>query len=463
MHFAVSKPQVEGAYLCRNILGSTSCDVTVRVFFPNDNDNYHPPFAMSNASLRAEVYDLTLSISRHKLLLDEMQTRLQKLQTRLNSITYPVLTLPPEITSEIFLVCLPDEREYDVVNPREAPLLLTHVCSAWRQIAISLPRLWTTFDVVCATDVPDLFNIAKTWLERSQNFQISIKIHGALTSVQDLHSLLKTLRQHSSRMRSLDLNVDLRDFYAVDFRTLDLVLLQTLSIRLFDMDVDDDLVAEFGHVPLLREALVGVIPPSLITLPWQQLTKFTGEVYTAAQCLEALTLMPNLLECAFSVSEDDEDDDDLEVHSHPSIQHFALFESESPDQPTCSARLLEFITFPALQTLEVRVEDFDEEELDSFLERSHPPLQKLCVRSLDGSTQLQFSSLGMASVLTELEIWHPSNSFLPDFIDFLAYDHTFLPQLRSLALRGCRVEQGELTLSEILELVATPITERRDL
>ncbi|KAJ7708533.1 hypothetical protein B0H16DRAFT_1261004, partial [Mycena metata] len=85
---------------------------------------------------------LISSISRLQLSLDEMQTRLRHLQTRLDSITYPVLTLPPEITSEIFLLCLPDERTTGVVDPREVPLLLAHVCRAWRQIAISLPALW---------------------------------------------------------------------------------------------------------------------------------------------------------------------------------------------------------------------------------------------------------------------------------------------------------------------------------
>ncbi|KAJ7741039.1 hypothetical protein B0H16DRAFT_1258715, partial [Mycena metata] len=316
-----------------------------------------------------------------------------------------LLTLPPEITCEIFLLCLPDKREHDVVNPMEAPLLLTHVCGAWRQMAISFPRLWTTFEVVCPMDVPDLYNIAEAWFERSHNLPISMKIHGALTVIQDRHGLLpKTLRQHSSRMRSLDLNLELYILYKVNFRIVDWALLETLSIRLFEnqIDLDDELVAEFGRVPRLREVFVGEIPPSLITLPWQQLTKFTGEMYTAAQCLEALKLMSNLLECAFSVSEDDdEDDDDLEVYSHASILHFTLFESESEDHPTCSAKLLEFITLPALRTLDLHVEDFNEGELGSFLERSQPPLQKLSVRSLDSNLiQLQLSSLGMVSDLT---------------------------------------------------------------
>ncbi|KAJ7249720.1 hypothetical protein B0H12DRAFT_1019546, partial [Mycena haematopus] len=72
-----------------------------------------------------------------------MQTRLpEPAHTQLDSVVYPVLTLPPEITSEIFCHCLPTERQSDIVNPKEAPLVLTQVCGLWRNIAISTPELW---------------------------------------------------------------------------------------------------------------------------------------------------------------------------------------------------------------------------------------------------------------------------------------------------------------------------------
>ncbi|KAJ7228149.1 hypothetical protein GGX14DRAFT_331655, partial [Mycena pura] len=57
------------------------------------------------------------------------------------SIVYPVLTLPPEITSEIFIRCLPAET-VDVVCTRNAPLLPMQICRTWRQIAISMRVLW---------------------------------------------------------------------------------------------------------------------------------------------------------------------------------------------------------------------------------------------------------------------------------------------------------------------------------
>ncbi|KAJ7708535.1 hypothetical protein B0H16DRAFT_1746256 [Mycena metata] len=95
---------------------------------------------MSTAALRDQV---PLS-RRQQLVLDEMQTLL-------------TLPLALEITSEMFPLCLLDERTTDVVNPQEAPLVLTRT---WRQLAISLPALWTTFEISDAVNLPHLSTIA---------------------------------------------------------------------------------------------------------------------------------------------------------------------------------------------------------------------------------------------------------------------------------------------------------------
>ncbi|KAJ7044738.1 hypothetical protein C8F04DRAFT_595623 [Mycena alexandri] len=397
-----------------------------------------------------------------------METRRRALQTRLD---YPVLTLPPEITSEIFLHCLPETRELDVVNPREAPLLLTHVCRAWRQIASSLPALWTTFQVMNVVDFPRLFRIAEIWFTHSRQCPISVKVYGSLRLVNNFAGLRETFRQHSGRMHSLDLQVSVENLEKMNSDGLDFGLLQKLSLRLFDADVDDDdPITMFGNVPLLRELLMSEAPPSFVPLPWQQLTKFTGEIFTPAQSMEALHLMPNLVDCAFSVFRDDEGD--LKVFTHTKIQHFSIFGSmDMLGTSADSAQLIALITLPVLRTLEIHdVDDFEGTPLDSmlasFLSRSKPPLHKISVRRFsadNGRPPLpltpSFTNLG----ITHLEIWQPSDFFLQPFFKSFASDPRILPKLQNLSLPGCRDENGEMTVYEILELAATPITERRNL
>ncbi|KAJ6570464.1 hypothetical protein DFH09DRAFT_831302, partial [Mycena vulgaris] len=60
---------------------------------------------------------------------------------------YPVLTLPYEITSEVFIKSLPPSPIFtkdfkNGPNSFEAPLLLSQICREWRSIAISTPHLW---------------------------------------------------------------------------------------------------------------------------------------------------------------------------------------------------------------------------------------------------------------------------------------------------------------------------------
>ncbi|KAJ6566244.1 hypothetical protein B0H19DRAFT_870849, partial [Mycena capillaripes] len=53
----------------------------------------------------------------------------------------PALSLPYELISEIFIICLPLHRR---VRPSRkcAPLLLAQICGHWRSIAIATPELW---------------------------------------------------------------------------------------------------------------------------------------------------------------------------------------------------------------------------------------------------------------------------------------------------------------------------------
>ncbi|KAJ7166813.1 hypothetical protein C8R46DRAFT_847019, partial [Mycena filopes] len=62
------------------------------------------------------------------------------IQESLDSIVYPILTIPCEITVEIFVNCLPGRPNSP--SGRVAPMLLGRICRQWRIIACSTPRLW---------------------------------------------------------------------------------------------------------------------------------------------------------------------------------------------------------------------------------------------------------------------------------------------------------------------------------
>ncbi|KAJ7909300.1 hypothetical protein B0H13DRAFT_1616632 [Mycena leptocephala] len=63
----------------------------------------------------------------------------------LSAVFHPVLDLPGEVTSEIFLHCLPDTPS--IPSSITAPLLLLKICKRWRDTALKTPVLWASFAV----------------------------------------------------------------------------------------------------------------------------------------------------------------------------------------------------------------------------------------------------------------------------------------------------------------------------
>jgi len=87
----------------------------------------------------------------------------------LRSLLSPIRVLPLELLGEIFIHCCDAP---SVISLSEAPLLVTHVCSSWRAIAIHKPEMWSSLKLgpdQFARKSHGLFHLAKLWLERSGN------------------------------------------------------------------------------------------------------------------------------------------------------------------------------------------------------------------------------------------------------------------------------------------------------
>ncbi|KAJ7634594.1 hypothetical protein FB45DRAFT_470160 [Roridomyces roridus] len=65
----------------------------------------------------------------------------------------PIRRMPADIMHEIFLACLPTHRNC-VMDASEAPLLLGRVCSAWRTLLLTTPRLWASLHIVDRGEPP---------------------------------------------------------------------------------------------------------------------------------------------------------------------------------------------------------------------------------------------------------------------------------------------------------------------
>ncbi|KAJ7462172.1 hypothetical protein FB451DRAFT_984279, partial [Mycena latifolia] len=73
--------------------------------------------------------------------LNELEDSRWAIQQQIDCSIYPILTLPPEITSENFVNCLPNINNSQP-DPLKAPLLLLNICSTWKKFVLSTPALW---------------------------------------------------------------------------------------------------------------------------------------------------------------------------------------------------------------------------------------------------------------------------------------------------------------------------------
>ncbi|KAJ6477211.1 hypothetical protein DFH09DRAFT_1467853, partial [Mycena vulgaris] len=102
------------------------------------------PTTQSNTELqRARLAQLNRQVAQIEANLSTVKAEWQAVQTSLDEIVYPILTLPNELTATIFVHCLPDHGR---VRPsaETAPLLISQVCRHWRDIALGTGDLWSS-------------------------------------------------------------------------------------------------------------------------------------------------------------------------------------------------------------------------------------------------------------------------------------------------------------------------------
>ncbi|KAJ6562564.1 hypothetical protein B0H19DRAFT_892918, partial [Mycena capillaripes] len=106
----------------------------------------------------AEILDIktflvepTLQLKRLDEKIADLQKAIDRLAAERNvlgafveghkAVISPVRRLPLDIIQEIFVACIPTHRNC-VMSTAEAPVLLGRICSSWRVISLSTPRLW---------------------------------------------------------------------------------------------------------------------------------------------------------------------------------------------------------------------------------------------------------------------------------------------------------------------------------
>ncbi|KAJ6569353.1 hypothetical protein B0H19DRAFT_1373548 [Mycena capillaripes] len=333
----------------------------------------------------------------------------------LKSIIFPVLTIPPEITAEIFVRYVDKPHGEALAEHGGGPLLLASVCKEWRHIALGLQSIWA--------------NIREHLLD----LNITTYDHGRA---------LAALTPYSMQWRALSCNIGMRNSYAISDIRGHIPFLRALAITLYDMNASQPPISAFSDAPNLRElTLVTTYAnslPALITLPWEQLTRLDYNHRDIPQCMKLLSLTPHLeifsVSAALSARESEPPASVRLDRLH--TLHFKRYSTLG---------LLDYVVLPSLKHLHIdSVTQYS--KLTPFLARPGCSIVSISFGSTASSWLYVEAGLVAAPTFTEVFI----GSFVShrDLFSKLRTEPDFLPNLQTLSLT---TKPAQLSLDDILQ------------
>ncbi|KAF8218138.1 hypothetical protein K438DRAFT_1796370 [Mycena galopus ATCC 62051] len=397
--------------------------------------------------LRQRLSELDSTISRHESIIEELKQQRADVVSQLEFVVYPVLTLPSEITAEIFKWCY--ERGLRLL-PSVAPLLLTRICHDWRELALSTPALWDTIDEIEYNDPLEDEEFLSTWFSRAGTRPLSLGI--IYPDHLESAYLESIVRRHASQLQWLD--VMTQPDTLLHFSTIQsFPLLRELSLVCAREDVGSQ-INVFRDAPSLRYLSIECFPPSALNLPWAQLTKTTLGFISLTECLGFLRLATSLREFRREgLPEDAEEDESIlgkSPVSHSSLTTFAVTTSSGEEG------ILQLLTLPVLQKLELQgrwtvdISNIDH-VLVPFLTRTCPTLRALTIPM---STRLPVHWLQLLIHLTTLELVQPPAglTFIKNAISVLDRRSAsgLLPKLHTFVISECGSNRVDTMLLEVL-------------
>ncbi|KAJ7493578.1 hypothetical protein FB451DRAFT_1077336 [Mycena latifolia] len=367
---------------------------------------------------------------------------------------YPVLTLPVEITTEIFLDCLPGSLSGYDTKPcmplNEPPILLTRICRDWRTIALSTPQLWSHVRLDFGgkhgrSGYIDSWWVSflGRWLSHAQMQPLSMSISN-LTHMDPDEALIGLLDSYRTQWEDVSLRLPFSRFY--QFSTTELLpILQRLELDACNIprDVIDIPIAAFQHAPVLTHVrLDGWLRPSHFILPWVQLTSFELASASPSDCTDCLRRTPRLIKCAFDILE--ASGTAALALSVPTLHTLRSLTLSGP-APTS---IFPYVVMPALEELDLAGRSLNASDLlgvQFFVLKSGCQLRRLHLYYIsEALTKPAIDLLDALRALETLELAATEGKTISSVFHRLDDGGSFLPQLQHLAVSHHKMYDSKL-------------------
>jgi hypothetical protein len=266
----------------------------------------HEPTAAERAALAANrARILEIETQRARAPLDgPLNVEKDLIQSQLDAYTYPVLTLPTELTLKIFLHFLPPYPQRPPITGRGSPTVLSHICAQWREISLSTAWLWCAVAVSFAVDSKareEKLRFLETFLMRSGTSR-ALSIALDCRDMDDAPRLMRPITSRCARWEQITLSAPMSSLRSIQ---APLPLLHSLNL-----DTRDDvpsyprptLTATFHRAPRLRRITLQIFCTAhLSILPWSQVTTLTVNRIYPNDCAALLSASANLVYCKLSL------------------------------------------------------------------------------------------------------------------------------------------------------------------
>ncbi|KAJ7820789.1 hypothetical protein B0H13DRAFT_2451401 [Mycena leptocephala] len=320
---------------------------------------------------RARVTDLEAQILHLERSLSALRNEKTLAQERLDSYKYPVLALPNEIVSEIFMHFLPTYPYFPSLTGILSPTILTKICRKWREIALGTPALWSVMSDFSGDSSDLQAHVFNIWLNRSRSCPLSLQF--GLGEV-DMTSVLAVMVPHRARWERLDL-------YFLSPSHLPILDGPMPLLRYLKLHLDPPAVGTAAVVfeaPLLRTVTLNANAASKVILPWAQLTSLVLLYVYPNDCVPILQQTSNLVRCELRFFFDPNDNlpasPDITLPCLESLTLSHLNHESVTD-------FFETLIVPALRSLEIPEQLLADpiESLTVFISKSSCKLEELLI------------------------------------------------------------------------------------
>ncbi|KAJ7766676.1 hypothetical protein B0H16DRAFT_1366748 [Mycena metata] len=371
---------------------------------------------------------------------------------RFAALSRRILALPLEILAEIFLHSLPND-EFISPGLSSAPLVLCGVCSCWREVALSTPRLWNSLvlDMPLARKRTAYVELYQSWLSRARSTPISLALQdaddGALPST--VLPLLQTVARLSPQWRNIDvdLGANLAKILFSSEGDIDpFPLLEKLGISRHNSVAQTNLTISFCDAPKLREIFAPAYNALLPMLfPWAQITRVRIGNILLYHCLEIFRNASHLVSGTFEV-QDDGSALPTSILLLPHLQSLTLAGISVTDANRIPMTILDCLKTPALENLSLQFAYFygshawtgawsanwDVSPFLSFLSRSSCQLHTLALSLMPTTTETFIQCLKATPSVVHLKLEPLQVVDRTTMFAQLTADAAFLPKLETL-------------------------------